>query len=347
MDELTASLTTATKALEVVEDYYSRVRDEADRSVRSVVHGFEAIVTPAQKARQEAYSLDEAFRGLTDAELNLHLGGEATIPTITNMTQALESQLQYLTDYQNAIAAARANGASDALLATLTDGTMESYDYLHALAQAGPNSEAIANLNALYNAVETERQNLATALTDTRLTADTEFQGLVDAAKAAADELDQYATAESSMAHTVQGIADGIAAQIPAVQAQVDALNAVLSRLGDARGATGGIFGSLFRINGSHAAGLDYVPFDNYLAQLHEGESILTAEEARVWRAFKDGGASIRNNIDYGALSGAIWENAPHMGGGNVYLDGQTVGRVISEAQGNSLRALERSGWQR
>jgi hypothetical protein len=166
------------------------------------------------------------------------------------------------------------------------------------------------------------------------------------AAQAAAEELDQYGTAEASMANTVQGIADGIAEKIPDVQTQVDALNAVLANLGNVGGIVGGLFGGGFHLDGSHATGLDYVPFDNYLAQLHEGESILTAEEARVWRSFKNGGDAVRNNIDYGALHGAIWDGAPKIGG-DVYLDGKTVGRVISDQQGNSLRALERSGWQR
>ena len=34
-------------------------------------------------------------------------------------------------------------------------------------------------------------------------------------------------------------------------------------------------------INGSHASGLDYVPFDGYVAELHRGERVLTATEAR------------------------------------------------------------------
>ena len=34
-------------------------------------------------------------------------------------------------------------------------------------------------------------------------------------------------------------------------------------------------------INGSHAGGLSYVPFDGYIAELHKGESVLTADEAR------------------------------------------------------------------
>jgi len=38
------------------------------------------------------------------------------------------------------------------------------------------------------------------------------------------------------------------------------------------------------RYNGSHANGLPYVPFDGYIAQLHQGEAVLTKQEAQVWR---------------------------------------------------------------
>lgn len=34
----------------------------------------------------------------------------------------------------------------------------------------------------------------------------------------------------------------------------------------------------------SHASGLDYVPFNNFVANLHEGEAVLTAQQAEVWR---------------------------------------------------------------
>lgn len=34
-------------------------------------------------------------------------------------------------------------------------------------------------------------------------------------------------------------------------------------------------------VNGSHASGLSYVPFDGYIAELHKGERVLTADEAR------------------------------------------------------------------
>lgn len=345
----TEAVTATTQALEAVETYYSRVRQESEKSIQSVVKGFESIETPAEKARREMKDLTKQIDELNVAGKDssgltqTFQEAEASIPSIQNMTAALEDQLAYLNDYQNALDRARERGVSEDVLAYLADGSVESYDYLSALAN---DSGSIKDLNETYAAVQDAQDSLAQSLTDTRLAADTEFQSLVDAAQAAAQDLDQYGTAEASMANTVQGIADGIAEKIPDVQTQVDALNAVLANLGNVGGLVGGLFGGGFHLDGSHATGLDYVPFDNYLAQLHEGESILTAEEARVWRSFKNGGDAVRNTIDYGALHGAIWDGAPKMGG-DVYLDGKTVGRVISDQQGNSLRALERSGWQR
>ena len=40
-------------------------------------------------------------------------------------------------------------------------------------------------------------------------------------------------------------------------------------------------------VDGSHAGGLDRVPFDGYIAQLHAGEAVLTRSEASLWRAEK------------------------------------------------------------
>jgi hypothetical protein len=41
-------------------------------------------------------------------------------------------------------------------------------------------------------------------------------------------------------------------------------------------------------VNGSHADGLAYVPFDGYVAQLHEGERVLTKQEAREYNRSGD-----------------------------------------------------------
>lgn len=91
----------------------------------------------------------------------------------------------------------------------------------------------------------------------------------------------------------------------------------------------------------SHAGGLDYVPFDGYRAILHKGERIQTAAEADLARQY----GIVAPGLDYASFGAAMWADAPKMGG-NVYLDGQTVGRVISDMQGRSYRQLQRSGWQ-
>ena len=54
---------------------------------------------------------------------------------------------------------------------------------------------------------------------------------------------------------------------------------------------TGGVGGiSAVAYDGSHATGLDRVPYNNYLANLHVGEAVLTASEAQKWRSGEGGG---------------------------------------------------------
>ena len=85
-------------------------------------------------------------------------------------------------------------------------------------------------------------------------------------------------------------------------------------------------------IDGSHAGGLNYVPFDGYLAQLHRGEMVLTAAQAALLRTNQgafDGSAAVSS------LSNAI---SDLQNGLNVtkeiYLtlrsnDGTTLGRWL------------------
>lgn len=49
----------------------------------------------------------------------------------------------------------------------------------------------------------------------------------------------------------------------------------------DTGGWSGGGGANKRFIDGSHAGGLSYVPYDGYIAELHEGERVLTASEAR------------------------------------------------------------------
>ena len=40
------------------------------------------------------------------------------------------------------------------------------------------------------------------------------------------------------------------------------------------------------KTDGSYRSGLDTVPYDGFIAELHKGESVLTKEDANVWRNY-------------------------------------------------------------
>ena len=84
-------------------------------------------------------------------------------------------------------------------------------------------------------------------------------------------------------------------------------------------------------LSGSHAAGLDRVPYDGYLAELHADEAVLNAQEAALWRSAARHGAS-------GALVASTPSTSPAAAQGaarrenvtidvTLELDGQTLAR--------------------
>ena len=76
-------------------------------------------------------------------------------------------------------------------------------------------------------------------------------------------------------------------------------------------------------LSGSHAAGLDRVPYDGYLAELHADEAVLNAQEAALWRALP--AAYIPAALPANAQSAARRENVTI--DVTLELDGQTLAR--------------------
>lgn len=91
------------------------------------------------------------------------------------------------------------------------------------------------------------------------------------------------------------------------------------------------------------ATGLDYVPYNNFSARLHEGEAVLTKAEASLWRRGDDAGGAV--GIDYGQLGQAV---AAAMTGMSVQMDGQAVGVLVTGAvsreMGRRVKARQYTG---
>ena len=287
---------------------------------------------------KEAYN---KLAELHNKQIEVEKGLEKYKPS--TMAAGLQTQLDFMTEYLDNLKKARELGVSNEVLASLSDGSAESAEYLAALVK-GTDKER-AQVNTLYAQVQEQKKGFTEALTEQKLTVDETYQAMVDKAKEAIGEMNLAEEASTAMGETVSGLAAGISEHISEVQSAVDGIVAELNRLNSFGISINlGSFGSInFTLNGSHATGLDYVPFNGYLAELHEGEGILTAEENRIWQRFKNGGAASQN-VDYDMLGSAMRDNVKP--GGDVYLDGRVVGSVISKQQANSYRSLQRSGWQ-
>lgn len=94
-------------------------------------------------------------------------------------------------------------------------------------------------------------------------------------------------------------------------------------------------------VNGSHAGGLDYVPYDGYIAQLHKGERILTATEAQQRTLTEEGMGQMMVQL-MNAVEGGTGprEVVLHV---TTTLGGATVDEQIYRC---NLRAQERHGEQ-
>ncbi|MBQ2964154.1 MAG: hypothetical protein IJE14_05780 [Clostridia bacterium] len=86
--------------------------------------------------------------------------------------------------------------------------------------------------------------------------------------------------------------------------------------------------------DGSHAIGMPYVPYDNYLAQLHEGERILTAAENEAYTSIKAMSANNLSREDVAALRSDLQAIANILNGG-IPVDvnnPRDIGRAVKQS---------------
>lgn len=88
----------------------------------------------------------------------------------------------------------------------------------------------------------------------------------------------------------------------------------------------------------SKATGLDYVPYDNFIAKLHAGETVLNRADATAYRAGNVGG------IDYARLGQITAEAVSNaLAGMTVTMSGEQVGRLTAKTVSREIAKGTRS----
>lgn len=323
---LLENMTDEEKAALIVEKY-----GEAQQAAKEAVDAASAAVQDYRKNAIEktTQSIEKMISGFKKIEMP----GPDDLPKPDELTGALQSQLEFMQKYRENLEAAKKAGLDEKLLAELSDGSEESAKYLQTIAE---NPGQIEKINEAYRAVNKEKQTFAETLTDNNLAVDDSYKELLDIEQKARDQQKEVEDAIAKNAgDCIAQMAANINANAGALETAINNVNSILSKLGLSPFSLGS-----FGLNGSFETGLNYVPFNGFLAELHEGEGILTAEENRVWQNFKAG----QRGVDYDQLGGVMRDNIKP--GGDVYLDGRVVGHVISDIQGSQYRSLQRSGWQ-
>lgn len=306
-----ALLDSAKQALEALADYVQGVHDATETAVDSVVKGFDKLSRPTTELEERRSKLIEQQNALntsTDEGKRKYEEYQKQIDELNKsireyqtggMQDALQSQLAFMDEYISNLEKAQMMGLSGDLLSFLSDGSVQSAEYL---AQLVANPSEAAKVDALYQQVQAKKEKFTDTLTEQKLTADETYQSIVDKAQETVEALDLGQDASDAMKSTVEGLAQGLAEGVPTLS---NAVTAVIEQLN--------------RLSGYGVS----VSLPNF-------------------GSFATGYSATAPSINYDGLGDVISGSA----GGNVYLDGRQVGRVISEQQGNSYRAVERSGWR-
>lgn len=355
-EQIAEIVTAAQEAVTAMEDYARGVHDSMMQAVNSVAKGLGGVdyrrygneIEKIQQLTEKQATYKVGSDEWKQLESEINKANEALVNT-NNIYKQLEQQEAFLDDYIANLRKAREMGLSDALLAELSDGSVESAQYLDAIVNDKTGKTA-AEIDEKYQEIQEKKAALAQELTQQQLAVDKTYQSLAEKAKEAVAALDLKGEAANNAGATVEGIAQGISSHVSEVS---EAVNSIISELNRLNGYGIDIdFGGFGHIHFTTSAGekaetsgrmgIPFVPRDDYLIRAHEGERLLTAQENQIWNALRGGGVA---GFDLDSLGGVMRDNVRP--GGDVFLDGRKVGSVISEQQGKSYRQLTRSGWQK
>lgn len=218
--------------------------------------------------------------------------------SIDDMMAAMQSQIDFNNAYSANLQALKEYGLgslSEAFQSYGKDGAAYAQAIVTAVEKAGgattEKGQQIIQGFADINQKVTESQG---ELTQTMALLSGEFeselQSLNESYGVAISDLDKSKEAKLAAENTFQAFIDGMNSKTPGIMSTMQSIGQQIKsslQIGIGTVTIPVNIQTSGNIPG-HATGLDFVPYDNYLAYLHKGEAVLTAAEAKAWRNGED-----------------------------------------------------------
>lgn len=296
-------LNTLTEALGEAEAQYAAFQAEAESAAAKAADPVEVFRTATEQYANDAYALAETFWETYDGIYSKVTGwfglfDEAKTSVETNvqkMMSAMQSQIDFNTSYSANLQALKEYGLgslSEAFQSYGADGAAYAQAIVSAVEQAGgatteQGQQIINGFLEINEKVAASQEELSQTMTLLDGEFESELARMNETYATAIEGLDKSKEAKAASYGTFQSFLDGMNGKIPDIidrckQLGVEMTSAIQSNIGEIKAYVTLVNDS---VDGSHANGLDFVPYDNYLAYLHKGEAVLTASEAKAWRS--------------------------------------------------------------
>lgn len=266
-------------------------------------------VTELLQKQQERY---EKLRETYASTFDLFESAPELVHTSTaDMISSLQSQEQYWTSFGDNMQRAAQLGIDDGLLQALASMGTEGAAYLQSIlddmdslgAGSEESMQLLSDLNESYQKSQEAQAQAAAdasdAIAKTSGEIDETMKSIADAAKELDKTSEMYETAEAN----IDSYLAGLEAQAGPLYGTMEdmgrnILAALQTGINSGTLTLPGVSGGGLNVDGSHKTGLDYVPYDDYVAVLHKGEMVLPADDAADYRSGgRTGGASTTVNL--------------------------------------------------
>lgn len=300
---------------EVLETLRQKAADYATEQTGVTVAVDENTVTVALAAEQEA-EYQEVMGGVTEllqkqqeryeklretyaSTFGLFETAPELVHTSTaDMISSLQSQEQYWTSFGDNMKRAAELGIDDGLLQALASMGTEGAAYLQSIlddmdsfgAGSEESLQLLNDLNSNYQAAQEAQAQAAAEASDAIAQSsgeiDEAMRSMADAVKEMDKTSEMYETAEANIDSYLAGLETQAGPLYDTMKEMgKNILAALQSGINSGTLTLPGVSGGGFNVDGSHKTGLDYVPYDDYIAVLHKGEMVLPADDAADYRS--------------------------------------------------------------